>query len=149
MAAAIPLSAKHNYLFDTTVFIDFYRKRAAGLRLIEQVAERGLDAGISFISLLELQLPTRGNWTQSYQFQLLRYFPMYGCEPNLLERAEQYERELRMANQGRREKLSLPGIPDCIIAATARRYDLRVVTRDGTHLPQLRRFGIGVEVYSL
>lgn len=149
MAVPIPLSGNHNYLFDTTVFIDFYRKRATGLQLMRQVAEQTLSVGFSFISLLELQLPTKGDWTESYQFQLLRYLPMYGCEPSVLELADHFENELALANQRRREKLSSPGTPDGIIAATASSYNLRVVTRDRVHLPQFRRFGISVEVYSL
>lgn len=63
---------------------------------MQQVAGQALSVGFSFISLLELQLPTRGDWTESYQFQLLRYLPMYGCEPSVLELAEHFENELAL-----------------------------------------------------
>ena len=144
------LKPTDNYLFDTTVFIDSYRGRTGGRRIIRQSREREIRVSYSFITFLEMRIHQLEDWNRSDPFQLLRNFVMLGLNPEILDLADHYEQALKAANRARRRQLSLPGIGDCVIAATAYTNQLRVVTRNRRHFGQFRDvpdYAIEVELY--
>ncbi|MCY4009963.1 MAG: PIN domain-containing protein [Chloroflexi bacterium] len=144
------LKPTNSYLLDTTVFIDSYRRRPIGRQILLQSLEPKYNVSYSFITFLELGVQERRNWVESDLFRSLRNFLMHGLKPKILDLADHYQDALLAANRARKRRLSLPGMGDCIIAATAYTNQLCVITRNRRHFGQFRDvpdYAIEVELY--
>lgn len=135
----------NKYLFDTTVFIDMLRKRSAGLDLLHQSRYADVFVAYSIISEMELWVGITSHWTEEQHIAVLRPYRRFNINVTIARNAGRFQRELRHTYKV--QKGSVPGVGDCLIAATAQFYDLRVVTRNGRDFHLFEHFGVQVDEY--
>ncbi|HHH40801.1 MAG TPA: type II toxin-antitoxin system VapC family toxin [Chloroflexi bacterium] len=108
------------YLFDTVALIDYYCGRAGVRPLVEEVLEGSIQGAFSTITEAELWQGLRPGEEEKHEALLL-------C----LRRVAVDGEIARLAGQLRREiGLRRLSLPDALIAATAIREGMMLVTRD-------------------
>jgi predicted nucleic acid-binding protein len=138
------LSADTDYLFDTTVFIDYLRGRPVAGSIFHQAQSMSLKIGYSILTLAELWVAvSTERQTRDYDL-LLKPFQCYPIEIAVAKRAG----ELRAAT-GSVKGQSIPSVVDCLIAATGERYGLTVCSRNTRHFNLFRQYSISVVEYQL
>lgn len=140
------LIAGNRYLFDTSVFIDHFRKRPTARNLYFQARFHSVSVGYSIITEAELWAGIRGYRTVEEHIAILKPFNRYFINVTIARRAGELRRLLETG--GVVQKGEGPYIPDCLIAATAEFYGLTVCTRDTRHFDRFRRFSISVLEYA-
>lgn len=115
------------YLVDSDILIDFFKKIPEATKLIEELGDLG-NIVISVISVSEL----RSGWTEKeaaiYIRHLYNIFEVIPLTKDIAEVAAKYRQ--RYGEKG----ITLPTI-DALIAATAKAYGYRLVTRNIKHYP--------------
>lgn len=140
------LKVGNNYLLDTTVFIDRLRHRPAGKHLIAQAATMHTTIYYSIITEAELWAGIKPPRTEEEHKILLRAFTRIMVNVTIARRAGEYRQYFLQAGLGRKET---PGLLDCMIAATAKFYNLRLVSRNDRHFGRFRQFNIAVDEYEV
>lgn len=145
------LNPQSNYLFDTTFFSDLLDQQDMGIT-IEELERFGEGrSGYSIITLAELCAKTVNDAQLKLRELLLQFFICYHPTENDARQAGEFHRYF--LDQHRRNphsrRLDIPGITDCLIAATSKSHDLIWFTRDARHAPKFRRFDISVQTYTL
>lgn len=137
------LISGNRYLFDTSVFIDLLRNRTVGKRLHHQRRFYGVFVGYSILTETELWMGIKGLRSESRHKEILKFYRRYFINVTIARNAGMFWRELR----SKLDRNEMPGVPDCLIAATARFHGLRLVTKDANHMPRFSEFGVIVEPY--
>lgn len=138
------LTMGNKYLFDTTVFIDAMRKRPVARQIIQESLINSIPAGYSIITEAELWSGIRGLRTVEEHIMLLRPFVRYNLNVTIARRAGEFQARLAASRP-----VTMPDIPDCIIAATAEYYDLVICSKNTRHYNMFSLFSIPVLEYSL
>ena len=145
------LNPQSNYLFDTTFFSDLLDQQDMGIT-IEELERFGEGrSGYSIITLAELCAKTVNDAQLKLRELLLQFFICYHPTENDARQAGEFHRYF--LDQHRRNphsrRLDIPGITDCLIAATALANNLTWYTRDERHGPLFRAAGVPVTTYAL
>lgn len=136
----------NRYLFDTSVYIDLLRGRSIGRNLHYQTRFGRISVGYSIITEAELWQGIVGLRTETEHTAVLRVYRRYFVNVTIATDAGRFWRELR--HEVKLTKEEMPGLADCLIAATAHFYDLRLISKNSRHFPEFRRFGVQVDEYS-
>ena len=139
------LTNGEKYLFDTTVFLDKLHKRPVGERLHFQVRYWNVSAGYSIVTETELWRGIKGLWTEEQHIALLKLYRRYFINVTIARNAGIFYRVMR--HDLNMQPTAIPGIGDCLIAATAKFYDLRLVSRNTRHMKLFEHFDVKVDVY--
>lgn len=112
----------NNYLVDTHVLIDFFKKKKEAQDLIIDIAQKEKPS-VSILAVTEL----RAGWTQAESAVFLGHFyKLFLVEPINLKIAELAG---KLLFDYKRKGINLASV-DALIAATALYRDLIIVTRD-------------------
>ena len=133
------LNPRYKYLFDTSVFIDLLRKRPEGKNLVFQAHRLRIPVGYSIITETELWVGITGKWTEHEHKLVLRPFTRYFVNVTIARNTGHFYRETRQKGVG---------LADCLIAATAHYYDLRICTRNEKHFKYFKKFGVEIDAYA-
>jgi predicted nucleic acid-binding protein len=133
---------ENNYLFDTTVFDDFLRGRPIAQQIFSQVRLRNISISYSILTEAELWVGIQGSRTVREHEDLLRLFQRRYINVTIARRAGELRRQLHGVRHQR-----IPGMVDCIIAATGEYYGLPVCTRNTKDFSLLSDLGIAVFQY--
>lgn len=135
------LNLHSNCLFDTTFFSDLLDQQDLGITLDDLVRIGEGRSGYSIITLAELYAKPVSGAQRKLREQLLQFFICYQLTEDSARRAGDLHR--KFLDEHRRNPLSrrqnVPGITDCLIAATAHAHQLTWVTRDKRHGPRFLR----------
>lgn len=139
------LTPGDKYLFDTSVYIDLIRGRIVGKRLHHQARFLSISVGYSIITETELWLGIVGLRTETQHIEVLKPYKRYFNNVTIARDAGRFFREFSHVDklQGK----ALPGVPDCLIAATAKFYNLPLVTKNTQHMPRFSKFGVIIDGY--
>ena len=110
-----------NCLFDTTVFIDYWRGRASARAIIERSLNGELLGGFSILTDLELWVGVRDDRDARDHITMLSPYRRYPLNVTIARRSGELARIYRANNMS---------IPDLIIASTAEFYGLTLVSRN-------------------
>jgi tRNA(fMet)-specific endonuclease VapC len=125
------------YLVDSDWIIDFLKGKPASIQLFAKLAPEGI--GISLISLGEVYDGIYGsNDPQSHEatfLRLLSWVPVIGLDEESVRRFARIRGELRKAGRA-------IGDFDILIAASAIRHDLVLVTRNIRHYERIAELTI-------
>lgn len=141
------LIAGRRYLFDTTVFLNILWDKPIGRQLFEQSRAATVFVAYSIITETELWRGIMGTWTEAQHVAILRPYQRYFINVTIARTAGVYYRELK--HTFKLQKGSIPGLGDCLIAATAHYYDLRVVSNNRRDFHLFRNFGVEVDEYAI
>jgi len=128
----------HRYLFDTTLFIDYWRKLDQANNLITYILDKDVKGGYSILTEAELWAGASDKAKEKATKIMLRPFTRYELNITIARRAG------KLYSQYKKSGLSLA---DCIIAATAEHFDLILVTKNTRHFNQLQPSIISVISY--
>ncbi len=139
----------NSYLFDTTFFIDAFRKLPIARQFYAHARWRSVSVGYSIITEAELWAGIdEGNFrTAQDHMILLKPFHRYFINVTIARRAGEIRR--LMVKSGKSQKSQGPLLPDCLVAATAEYYNLILVSRNSRDFVKFHDFGIAVELYGL
>jgi predicted nucleic acid-binding protein len=135
----------NKYLFDTTVFLDLLREREVGRRLHYQARFLRVFVGYSIVTETELWMGIRGLRSEGQHIEILKPYTRYFVNVTIARDAGRFWEELR--NKDNLQGKNLPDVGDCLIAATARFYRLRLVSKNTRHMPKFEKFGVVVDLY--
>ena len=145
------LNPQDNYLLDTTFFSDLLDQQDLGITIEELERFGEARSGYSIITLAELCAKPVNDAQLKLREQLLQLFICYHPTENDARQAGEFHRSFldqhRRSPHSRRQ--DVPGITDCLIAATARANQLTWYTRDERHGPLFRAAGVPVTTYAL
>ena len=113
-------------LLDTCVLIDFLRDREAAVRVIRGLAIR---PSVSVVTIAELHAGIRNEREHHRIEGLPALLDVREVDFEIARLAGRYCRQYRRSHG--------VGLPDALIAATARRHGARLVTRNARHFPML------------
>jgi predicted nucleic acid-binding protein len=136
--------SNENYLFDTTVFIDYLRQRQVAHEIFKQVRLNQLSVGYSILTEAELWAGIRGKEDSKNYLDLLKPFKRYTINTIIARRAG-----LLRAEIGKQKGQSIPGMVDCLIAATAEYHNLTACSRNTRDFAIFTQFSIKVQQYTL
>jgi len=139
------LEIGNRYLFDTCVFIEILRNRKPAKDFHYQRRFWQVYVGYSIISETELWKGLKGFRTEHQHLILLKAYRRYFINVTIARNAGLYWQSLY--DEFKKNKTPLPPLEDCIIAATAKFYDLRLVTSDTNHMPLFEKFGVVIDTY--
>jgi predicted nucleic acid-binding protein len=134
-----------SYLFDTTVFIHAFRKREVARNILSQAETLDLVSGYSVITELELWVGVKGSQMAHNHEIMLGPLQCYFITIKIARRAGEL-RQLLVREVG---KANAPGIPDCVIAATAQHHGMTVCTHNSRDFGLFQQFGISVYEYTI
>ena len=108
-------------------------------------------SGYSLITLAEIYVKRLNAEDTKYRDRLLATFQCYPLTDDIARQAGEWRRAFIQQHKskqlGRRD--DVPGLSDCLIAATAQANDLIWFTRDERHGPLFRAAGVPVTTYAL
>jgi predicted nucleic acid-binding protein len=131
------LTAENSYLFDSTVFIEALHRQPVARQIMFEARDKRIPVGYSVITEAELWVGIKPPWTVQEHEILLRPFKRYYINVTIARRGGQLRGLLLAIPQGQRQ--GLPGLGDCIIAATAEYYGLTVCTRNRSHFEAIQK----------
>lgn len=137
------LTTTNKYLFDTSVFIEILRNRKPAITLNREKRFAQIFVGYSIITETELWQGMVGSRTIAQHTALLRLYHRYPINVTIARNAGLYWRDFYQ--NGLRGR-NLPPMADCLIAATAKFHDLRLVSSD-KHCELFQQFGVMVDKY--
>ena len=140
-----------NYLFDTTFFSDLLDQQNLGITFEELERFGEGRSGYSIITLAELCAKRVNDAQLRLREQLLQFFICYQPTENVARQAGALHRSFleQHRRQPHSRRQDVPGITDCLIAATALAHRLTWYTRDERHGPLFRAAGVPVNTYAL
>lgn len=59
------LTADQDYLFDSTVYIDYFRQRPVAMALFQQVREEAINVSYSLVTVAELWSGSNPRWNEA------------------------------------------------------------------------------------
>lgn len=127
----IPIQ-RSTLLFDTTVFIDYFRKKADANVLITQAASGMIAASISVITSAELWKGVCKRSDERAHELVISPFERIPVSHELAVRGG--ELSCLCVQQG-----YTVTVPDGILGATAEKYNLTIVTRNRKHFNELQK----------
>jgi predicted nucleic acid-binding protein len=136
----------NSYLLDTTVFIDYLRGRPSAKKIIFDTRSPTIEAGYSIITEAELWAGVRNFRTEEQHKLILQPFKRYFINVTIARQAGLIKVQIDQVVKGIKGESS-PGLLDCMIAATAQYYDLKVFTNNSQHFKHFIDIGIAVEFY--
>ena len=139
------LTVGNRYLFDTTVFIGLLRNRKRAKDFHYQKRFLQIFVGYSIITETELWVGMKFPRTESQHTEVLRVYHRYFINVTIARNAGMFMGKFMSDGLSTQQK-TLPPITDCLIAATAQFYNLRLVSND-KHAPLFRQFGVFVDEY--
>lgn len=142
----VTLTIGHRYLFDTCVFIDILRNREPAKTFYYQTRFQSIFVGYSLISETELWKGITGLRTEEQHLKILKVYHRYFLNVTIARDAGKYWRQFY--HQDGLKGGDLPSMEDCIIAATASFYGLRLLTSNSRHMLLFEPFGITVDIYT-
>jgi predicted nucleic acid-binding protein len=131
-----------DYLFDTTVFDDYLRGRLVAQSIFQQARMGQITIGYSIITEAELWAGIRPPRTFKEHEDLLRPFKRYFINVTIARRAGELRADLAKIKHQR-----IPGIADCLIAATGEYYGLTVCSRNTRDFTFFTNYAIKVVNY--
>ncbi|RMF82887.1 MAG: type II toxin-antitoxin system VapC family toxin [Chloroflexi bacterium] len=138
------LKRGNKYLFDTTVFIGWFRGHSEARKLVHQARFQNIFVAYSIITEAELWAGIRDLRTPEQHIALLKPFHRYFINVTIARRGG----ELRsLLAQSGIAKGRVPGIADCIIAATAEYYELTVCSKNTRDFNLFKQYAIQVAEY--
>lgn len=154
------LTSGNRYLFDTTVFIDIIQQKPPATVFYHQTRFDRIFAGYSILSEAELlQWPgIRGLRNEDQEITLVKAYHRYYVNVTISRDAGRFSRKLhtdyailvkelrKQDNKQPQREDQPPGLMDCLIAATAKYYDLILVSSD-QGMGKFRQFEVAVELY--
>jgi tRNA(fMet)-specific endonuclease VapC len=138
----------NNYLFDTSVFIDYFRQRPVARQIIFDTRNPQITAGYSIITEAELWAGINKFRTEASHILLLRPFNRYFINVTIARRAGQLKVLIEDSIKGK-ATATAPGLDDCLIAATAEYNNLTIVTRNTKHFNHFANHSINIEFYEI
>ena len=147
----MPLNPLNSYLCDTTFFSDLLDGSYSDITQADFLTLATGQSGYSLITLAEIYAKRLSTEDTIYRNRLLSTFKCYPLTEEIAKQAGEYRRHFVEQHKLKllRRRDDVPGLPDCLIAATARAHDLIWFTRDARHAPKFRRFDLSVQVYTL
>lgn len=140
------LTADQDYLFDSTVYIDYFRQRPVAMALFQQVREEAINVSYSLVTVAELWSGSNPRWNEANMREFLATQRLRMPDALIAEQAGRFRRVIHNRLRGR---AGLPSISDCMIAATAHDHDLYVLTRNQRHFQHFQPFGVKVQFYEI
>ncbi len=135
----------NRYLLDSTVFVDYFRKVPVAHQIILDKLAPSVMAGYSIVTEAELWAGVRRLRTEESHVVLLKPFVRFFVNVTIARRAGLLKADITVSSP---KNTSLPGLSDCIIAATAEYHQLTIVTRNTNHFELFTNYGIDVTFYS-
>lgn len=115
-------------LLDTDVVIDFLRGQRVAVRFIKDHAE---EIHLSVITVAELFSGVKGDDEGQELAQLLKIFPIVDITMDIARMAGEWRQKYGPSHG--------IGLPDCLIAATAKRHRLTLQTLNTRHFPMFAK----------
>lgn len=115
-----------DHLLDTCVLIDYLRDREAAVQFIRRLTAR---PSISVVTVAELYAGVRNDRERNAIEALSALLVVRDVDFEIARLAGTYRLQYRRSHG--------VGMPDALIAATARIHDARLVTRNARHFPML------------
>lgn len=140
------LTADRDYLFDSTVYIDYFRRRPVALALFQQAREDYINVAFSVVTLTELWSGINRYWNEERTQALLILQQPITIDAATAKQAGTFRRMIRSQLSGRG---GLPSVPDSLIAATAYDRDHYVLTRNQRHFQHFQQFGVNLQFYEI
>lgn len=138
------LTSDRDYLFDSTVYIDYFRRRSVALDIFQQVREERISVSYTFVTITELWSGANPRWNEDLLRDFLALQRLQVMDARIAEQAGRFRRIIRSQLSGRK---GLPSVPDSLIAATAHDHSLCLLTRNRRHFTHFRQFGLVVDFY--
>jgi tRNA(fMet)-specific endonuclease VapC len=114
-----------DYLFDTSVFIAYFRQDQTAHALFKQASSMSSHIYYSIVTETELWAGIRANRTEAQHIQLLKPFQRLGINVTMARHAGDLLKQF-----GAIKHQNVPSPLDCLIAATAHYHKLTVLTRN-------------------
>jgi len=117
------------FIIDTDVCIDFLKGREFAVKLFSQL----LSIEDTFISILTYYELLKGAYTKKEQTaieKLANSFDILNLNENIVIIASEFYRKYR------KKGITLSNI-DCLIMATAKEHNLKIITRNVRHYPEI------------
>lgn len=131
------------YLVDTNIIISFFRGKKTNIDFINKNIEQGL--AVSIISYAELIHGAQKSARPQRNLNLIKqFFNLPGISLLLFDKVAATEYGLLMAELEKKGNQLDP--LDLLIAATAKRHKLTVLTTDKRHFPRLKNFGVKIKL---
>ena len=140
------LTAERDYFFDSTVYIDFFRRRPVALALFQQVREEAINVSYSLVTIAELWSGANPRWNEENMREFLATQRLRMPDVLIAEQAGRFRRVIHSRLRGRE---GLPSIADCLLAATTHDHDLHVLTRNQRHFQHFQPFGVKIQFYQI
>lgn len=116
-----------DYLFDTSVFIAYFRQDQTAHTLLKQASSMSFHIHYSIVTETELWAGIRANRTEAEHIQLLKPFHRLGINVTIARYAGDLLRQF-----GTIKHQNVPSPIDCLIAATAHYHQLTVLTKNSS-----------------
>ncbi len=115
----------NNYLFDTTVFIDYWRGSHNAKNILFQVKENNIHGSYSIITEVELWVGVKDEASEKDHLKMLSPLTRMEITANIAHRAGRFRREYQI------------NLIDALLAASAEEYNLILITRNEQHFQRL------------
>jgi predicted nucleic acid-binding protein len=136
--------SKADYLFDTTVFVDYLQKRSIAQKIFKQIPVKNLLVGYSIVTEAELWAGIKPPRTVEEHVIILKPFKRMNINVAIARRAGELRSHIATQKWQR-----IPGIVDCLIAATAEYYGLTICSRNSRDFAIFTNYSIKVVQYTL
>ncbi len=118
-----------NILIDTSILIEFYRKQKKEKSRFYKLIEQNHSFAISVITEYEIFVGSNGLQDQ-YWYSLFQELEVLPITSDVIQEAVGFYRRMKKSN-------TLIDIPDLLIGATAKYYDLNIATLNEKHFEKL------------
>jgi len=116
------------YLIDTDVCIDFLKERDYAVKLFHEILNE--DCYISILTHYELLKGTFSQKQQNIIQNFVKLLEIVNLDENIIRSGAEFYRKYR------KKGITLSNI-DCLIMATAKEKNLKVITRNVKHYPEI------------
>jgi predicted nucleic acid-binding protein len=128
-----------DHLFDTTVFIDFWRNNSRANTFIKKHKNKEISAAYSIITIAELWVGIKDKQSLHDHEIMLNPFRLLNLEEAIARRAGELVSKYQPPQKDDEYYFY---IPDALIAATAEHFHLKLVTSNPKHFKTISQAGI-------